>query len=112
MSNSDLAGSPAMWSEALRRIECLTPREQDVLELVALGYASKEIADRWTISSTTVDIHRRNVLAKLRARSMCDAVRLAVYASLARRDRNRQNGSISQALGSRCGQPSRNAAKA
>lgn len=85
-----LAAGPSAWNEAMHRVDCLTPRELEVLELVSLGYSSKEIAGRWGISLITVDIHRRNVLMKLQANNMCDAVRIAVHASLAQMARSSQ----------------------
>jgi two-component system response regulator FixJ len=80
----NLAGTPKEWSEACDQIASLTDRELQVLELVALGHSSRGIAEKWAISPTTVDIHRRNLLAKLNAVTMFSAVRIAVHAALAR----------------------------
>jgi DNA-binding NarL/FixJ family response regulator len=43
----------------------LTPREVEVLKLIAEGYKSKEIADYLSISINTVDKHRANLMGKL-----------------------------------------------
>jgi len=43
----------------------LTPREVEVLKLIAEGYKSKEIADYLSISTNTVDKHRANLMRKL-----------------------------------------------
>jgi two-component system response regulator NreC len=43
----------------------LTPREVEVLKLIAEGYKSKEIADYLSISINTVDKHRANLMRKL-----------------------------------------------
>jgi DNA-binding NarL/FixJ family response regulator len=58
-------------------LEDLTPREQEVLSLVALGKADKEIAANLSISVNTVKSHLRNLLAKLQVSSRREAARLA-----------------------------------
>lgn len=55
----------------------LTPREDDVLKLVAEGRSSKEIARTLTISIKTVERHRANILARL---GMSDRTQLTRYA--------------------------------
>lgn len=55
----------------------LTPREQEVLSLVAQGKADKEIAVELSISVNTVKSHLRNLLAKLQVSSRREAARLA-----------------------------------
>ena len=55
----------------------LTPREEEIIKLVAEGYSSKQIAETLTISIKTVDRHRANILAKL---GMRDRLELAKYA--------------------------------
>jgi DNA-binding NarL/FixJ family response regulator len=47
-------------------LDLLTPRERDVLRLVAAGYTYKEIGTRLTISARTVETHAAAVLRKLR----------------------------------------------
>ena len=58
-------------------LEDLTQRETDVLRLIALEYSTKEIADKLSISTHTVDTHRKNLLSKLNAKN---AVGLAKFA--------------------------------
>ena len=55
----------------------LSPREIEVLKLVALGYLNKEIADKLSISINTVLTHRKNISSKLGIRSVSG---LSVYA--------------------------------
>jgi DNA-binding NarL/FixJ family response regulator len=50
-------------------LDQLTPREQEVMRLLARGYAYKEIARRLTISIKTVETHSSNVLRKLQLSS-------------------------------------------
>ena len=52
----------------------LTPREKDVIALVAEGYADKEIAIQLKISPRTVQTHISKLLLKMNARNRCNAV--------------------------------------
>ena len=58
--------------------EVLTPRELDIVQLVATGLGNKEIARRLGVSVTTVRTHLSNVYEKL---SMASRVELALYAA-------------------------------
>jgi two-component system response regulator NreC len=55
----------------------LTPREHEVLGLLAIGYTNREVADELTISVRTVETHRASILAKLHLRTRADLVRYA-----------------------------------
>ena len=59
------------------RFDELTPREQEVMELVTAGMINKEIATKLTISEVTVKIHRRQVMEKMEAASLADLVRMS-----------------------------------
>ena len=63
-------------------IEPLTPREIDVLELVAQGLPNKRIAERLGISDQTVKFHLATIRGKLGALNRTDAVRRAVRGGL------------------------------
>jgi DNA-binding NarL/FixJ family response regulator len=62
--------------------ELLTPREREVLQMLAEGHGAKEIGFRLGVSSKTVDTHRLNLMAKLRAHSVADLIRVAIKEGL------------------------------
>src|SRR6185503_13115261 len=63
-------------------VEELTPRERDVLSLVAEGLPNKAIAQALGISDQTVKFHVAAIIAKLGASNRTDAVRRAVRRGL------------------------------
>ncbi|HPC93433.1 MAG TPA: response regulator transcription factor [Sedimentisphaerales bacterium] len=63
------------------RMEDLTRRERQVMDLLVLGKSNKAIAFELGISPKTVDFHRTNVLSKTAASSVVELVRLAHEAS-------------------------------
>jgi DNA-binding NarL/FixJ family response regulator len=62
--------------------ELLTPRELEVLKLIAEGHTSKEIAAMLVISIKTVDRHRTNMLDKLGMRDRVELTRYAIRRGL------------------------------
>lgn len=60
----------------------LTPREEEVVKLIAEGHSGKEIADILVISVKTVDRHRANILQKLGMRDRLAVTRYAIRAGL------------------------------
>lgn len=84
---ADLAGTPSLWRHAERKVASLTSRELEVLTLMAEGLSSPKIGAALGISDRTVDIFRGKLLRKLDVKSGTLAVRVAVYAALAQRDR-------------------------
>jgi two-component system NarL family response regulator len=56
----------------------LTPREQQVVELISLGMRNKEIAAALGISEETAQVHVKNILAKLDAKDRTAAVNVAL----------------------------------
>jgi DNA-binding NarL/FixJ family response regulator len=59
-------------------LERLTPREREILQLVAEGRTSKEIAAALNVSDKTVEAHRANLTNKLNLHSVAELVRYAV----------------------------------
>jgi DNA-binding NarL/FixJ family response regulator len=60
----------------------LTPREQQVMRLIAEGFATKEIAERLFISPKTVENHRANIMNKLGLHTTLDLVKYAAKLGL------------------------------
>ncbi len=60
----------------------LTPREEQVVKLIAEGFSAKEIAEQLFISAKTVDRHRSNVLQKLGMRDRLELTRFAIRTGL------------------------------
>jgi DNA-binding NarL/FixJ family response regulator len=72
LSNQELHG------ETTDRITRLTPRELEVLKLIARDLSTAEIAERLFISERTVETHRKNIFSKTNARSVVGLVRYAL----------------------------------
>ena len=60
----------------------MTPREQEVLTLIAQGFSNNEIADHLVISAKTVDRHRENIMRKLNLHNRVDLVKYALRKGL------------------------------
>ncbi|MCV7399316.1 response regulator transcription factor [Mycobacterium fragae] len=80
----------ALIREYLRRVQqgealpdtILTPREEEVVKLIAEGYSAREIANTLGISAKTVDRHRTNTLQKLGLRDRLALTRYAIRTGL------------------------------
>ncbi len=68
--------------EIAHRMELLTPREHQVLDIVAAGETNKAIARRLEISEKTVEIHRARVMEKMQAKSLADLVKMVAMLEL------------------------------
>lgn len=61
----------------------LTPKEKEVLQLIAEGYSSKEIAKEFELSLNTVHVHRNNIMRKLDIHKQADLIRYAIKEGIA-----------------------------
>lgn len=65
-----------------RRIELLTPRENEIISYIITGMLNKQIALKLGIAEKTVKVHRGRIMDKLCVDSVADLVRLAEKASI------------------------------
>jgi len=61
-----------------KRLDLMTPRELEVLTLLAYGHTNAEIAEKLCISERTVESHRTNIMTKMEFKSRADLVRFAI----------------------------------
>jgi FixJ family two-component response regulator len=67
----------AQIAELRERYALLTPRERQVVALVASGFKNKQVANELSISEVTVKMHRSSAMRKLRAKSVARLARIA-----------------------------------
>ena len=77
LAEGDHAVTPSMCD-----LDQLTPREREVMRLVAEGYTNREIAQLLAISPKTVDTHRTSLMRKLDLHDVQALTRLAVRRGL------------------------------
>ncbi|MBR4592157.1 MAG: response regulator transcription factor [Elusimicrobiaceae bacterium] len=61
----------------------LTPKEKEVLQLIAEGYSSKQIAKSFHLSLNTIHVHRNNIMKKLGIHKQTELVRFAIKEGIA-----------------------------
>jgi len=67
---------------AASALELIGPREREVLQLLAEGLSSPEIARRLHVATSTVDTHRRNIMNKLGLHSVAELTKFAIREGL------------------------------
>ncbi|WP_236588198.1 response regulator [Tumebacillus amylolyticus] len=68
--------------EDVERFQVLTDREQEILVLIAKGYANKEIAEKLIVSVKTVESHKAKIMEKLHMKTRPELVRYALKKGL------------------------------
>lgn len=81
--NDAAVDAHAARNKVRRRLESLTARERQVLDLILDGASNKIIAATLQISPRTVEIYRANVMSKMRADSLSDLIRSTITAGAA-----------------------------
>ena len=74
---SDSKNRAAQREEIARRLQTLTTREREVMNLVVAGASNKAVAAQLGISPRTVEVYRAQVMGKMQARTLPDLVRIA-----------------------------------
>ena len=72
----------ARHANAVAVVKTLSPRQREVLQRIAAGYRSKQIAWQLALSEKTVKMHRSLMFQKLGTANLADAIRVAVEAGL------------------------------
>src|SRR5580765_6904291 len=72
------AGQAMRKDSSTAQIPLITRREKEILSLIAEGYTNPEIAEKLFISPTTVDSHRKNLLAKMNMKNTASLIKFAV----------------------------------
>jgi two-component system response regulator FixJ len=81
--NDEAMDASSRRLRVLRRIESLTARERQVLEMIMDGASNKQIASGLSISPRTVEIYRANVMSKMRADSLSELIRMTLASGAA-----------------------------
>ncbi len=72
----------ARHAQAVAVVKTLSPRQREILQRIAAGYRSKQIAWQLSLSEKTVKMHRSLMFQKLGTTNIADAIRVAVEAGL------------------------------
>jgi FixJ family two-component response regulator len=81
--------SEKVLSDLRALFETLSPREREVMALVASGLMNKQIAAEMSLAEITVKIHRGRIMKKMRARSVADLVKMAEALGVRRTNQKR-----------------------
>ena len=81
-------------------MDALTPREREVLQLIAEGYTNQRIANELYISVKTVEAHKAHIMAKLHARNRTDLIRYAIRKGIVRLESVEEAAQMAEELAS------------
>jgi PAS domain S-box-containing protein len=82
LRDDDIGPNSSRRHQAVQRVRSLTPRQREILQHIAAGHRTKQIAYRLSLSEKTIKMHRSLLLAKLQTSNIADAIRIAVEAGL------------------------------
>ncbi len=82
LHGDDVGPSSKRHHLAVERVKSLTPRQREVLQKIAAGHRSKQIAHQLSLSEKTVKMHRAALMVRLQASNIADVIRIAVEAGL------------------------------
>jgi DNA-binding NarL/FixJ family response regulator len=80
------APAPATGASAVDPGTRLTPREREILQLIATGHTNRDIARGLALSVKTIEAHRTRIMAKLDVHNVAGLTRYAIGAGLIRSD--------------------------
>ena len=72
------AGQALRKTSAVAQVPVITRREKEILAMIAEGFTNPEIAEKLFVSPSTVDSHRKNLLAKLNVKNTASLVKFAM----------------------------------
>lgn len=75
-------GQRGSFQSKTNSVHTLTPRQAEILRLVAQGLTNREIASHLDISVRTVEVHRFNLMRRLRVRNVAQLLRQALLMRL------------------------------
>ncbi|NQV98200.1 MAG: response regulator transcription factor [Rhodospirillales bacterium] len=78
VKGAQVARDNARKVEIRQRLELLTPREREVLDLIVTGEPNKKIAHRLGVGEKTVESHRAKVMEKMQAKSLADLIKITL----------------------------------
>ncbi len=76
--DAEQRGKASKLAEIQARVDRLTEREKEVMELIVTGMLNKNIAAELNISQSTVEAHRAKVMDKMEARTLSDLMRMII----------------------------------
>lgn len=76
--HNEIRNEKAVRNDFKERMELLTTREREVMDLVVEGMQNKDMAAQLGISIKTIEVHRANAMEKMNASSIVDLVRMSI----------------------------------
>ena len=82
LSNEAAGPTSSRQAQAVALVNTLSPRQREVLQKIAAGHRSKQIAWQLSLSEKTVKMHRALLLNKLHTTNVADVIRIAIEAGV------------------------------